>query len=105
MTNNEMIAKILALAKQSKWYKWDEVINLDLKWKEIMYSFSPRCCLFSPTVSRILYPILQTYEDGTRQKTILVSSAIIKTLHKCIYCVDARPLGNKEGFHGGMILC
>ena len=36
-----MIPHILSLADQSRWTKWDEVIELDLKWKEIMYGMSP----------------------------------------------------------------
>ena len=36
LSDEELIHHILSLADQSKWTKWDEVINLDLKWKEII---------------------------------------------------------------------
>ena len=46
MVNEEMIPHILSLADQSKWSKWDEVIELDMKWKEIMYGMSSRMLSF-----------------------------------------------------------
>ena len=46
MKEEDMIPPILSLAEQSKWTKWDEVINLDLKWKEIMYGMSPSMLSF-----------------------------------------------------------
>ena len=46
LTNDEKIGKILELASQSRWTDWDELINLDLKWKELLYSFSPSMLSF-----------------------------------------------------------
>ncbi len=46
LTDEERITKILQLSQQSKWYEWQELINLDLKWNEIMYSYSPSMLSF-----------------------------------------------------------
>ena len=46
MADEEMIPHILNLALQSKWMQWDNVIELDLKWKEIMYGMSPSMLSF-----------------------------------------------------------
>ena len=37
LTDEERISKILQLSQQSKWYEWQDLINLDLKWNEIMH--------------------------------------------------------------------
>ena len=46
MTEEQMIPHILSLAEQSKWLEWDNVINLDMKWKEMMYALSPSMLSF-----------------------------------------------------------
>ena len=46
LTDEERISKILQLSQQSKWYEWQDLINLDLKWNEIMYSYSPSMLSF-----------------------------------------------------------
>ncbi|MCP4489606.1 MAG: hypothetical protein GY820_20160, partial [Gammaproteobacteria bacterium] len=46
ISEEDMIPHILSLAEQSKWTKWDKVIDLDLKWKEILYGMSPSMLSF-----------------------------------------------------------
>ena len=46
MTDDERLAKILQLAKQSKWTKWEDLINVDIKWKEMLYAYSPSMISF-----------------------------------------------------------
>ena len=46
ITEEEMIPHILSLSQQSKWTQWDQVIDLDLKWKEILYGMSPSMLSF-----------------------------------------------------------
>ena len=46
MTEEEKIPHILSLAQQSKWLEWDNLINLDMKWKEMMYALSPSMLSF-----------------------------------------------------------
>ena len=41
-----MIPHILNLAEQRKWTQWDDVIDLDIKWKEILYGMSPSMLSF-----------------------------------------------------------
>ena len=51
------IIHILSLAVQSDWAKWDNVIDLDLKWNEVLYAMSPS------TLSFILNSIQQSLPD------------------------------------------
>ena len=46
MIDEERLPHILSLIKQSKWLEWDQVIDLDLKWKEVMYALSPSSLSF-----------------------------------------------------------
>ena len=46
MGEEEMIPHILSLAEQSKWTLWDNIIDLDMKWKEILYGMSPSMLSF-----------------------------------------------------------
>ena len=46
MCDEQMIPHILSLAQQSKWLDWDKVIDLDLKWKEVLYELSPSLLSF-----------------------------------------------------------
>ena len=46
LTDEEKIGKILQLSVQSNWYEWDELIILDLNWKEVMFRFSPAMLKF-----------------------------------------------------------
>ena len=46
LSEEEKIAKVMSLAMQSNWTKWDELINMDLKWNEVMYGFSPSMLSF-----------------------------------------------------------
>ena len=57
IVEEEMLPRILSLIKQSKWLEWDHVIDLDLKWKEVMYAISPS------TLSFILNAIQDTLPD------------------------------------------
>ena len=57
MAQEQMIPHILSLAKQSKWTDWDHTIDLDLKWKEVMYGMSPS------TLSFVLNSIQDTLPD------------------------------------------
>ena len=57
MAQEQMIPHILSLAIQSKWKEWDNVIDLDLKWKEVLYAISPS------TLKFILNSIQDTLPD------------------------------------------
>lgn len=46
LQDEETTAKIMSLAVQSKWTLWDELIEVDLKWNEFMYGFSPSLLSF-----------------------------------------------------------
>ena len=46
LMDEEKVSKILSLAIQSKWTSWDELIQVDLKWNEIMYGYSPSLLSF-----------------------------------------------------------
>ena len=40
LSDEERIAKIMSLASQSQWTNWDDVVDTDWKWKEILYGLS-----------------------------------------------------------------
>ena len=46
LSNEERIGKILSLSVQSSWTNWDELIQVDLKWNEMMYGMSPSLLSF-----------------------------------------------------------
>ena len=46
LQDEESISKIHSLAVQGKWTSWDELIEVDLKWNEIMYGYSPSLLSF-----------------------------------------------------------
>ena len=46
LSDEEKIAKIMSLASQSQWTNWDEVIDTDWKWKEMLYGLSSRMLSF-----------------------------------------------------------
>ena len=46
LSDEERIGKVLSLSMQSDWTNWDELVQLDLKWNEIMYGFSPSLLSF-----------------------------------------------------------
>ena len=46
LSNEEKIGKILSLSVQSSWTNWDELIQVDLKWNEMMYGMSPSLLSF-----------------------------------------------------------
>ena len=46
LSDEEKIGKILAHSLQSSWTNWDDLIQVDLKWNEIMYGFSPSMLSF-----------------------------------------------------------
>ena len=46
LQDEESISKIHSLAIQGKWTSWDELIEVDLKWNEIMYGYSPSLLSF-----------------------------------------------------------
>ena len=57
MDDEARLPHILGLIKQSKWLAWDNVIELDLKWKEVMYAMSPS------TLSFVLNAVQDTLPD------------------------------------------
>lgn len=46
LSNEEKIGEILSLSVQSSWTNWDELIEVDLKWNEMMYGMSPSLLSF-----------------------------------------------------------
>jgi hypothetical protein len=46
LSDEERIGKVLSLALQSDWTNWDDLIQVDLKWNEMMYGFSPSMLSF-----------------------------------------------------------
>ncbi len=46
LSDEEKIGKVLSLAVQSAWTNWDDLIQVDLKWTEMMYGFSPNMLSF-----------------------------------------------------------
>ena len=46
LTEEEKVAKILSMSKQGSWTKWDNFIQMDMKWNEMMYGMSPSLLSF-----------------------------------------------------------
>ena len=46
MADEEKVGKVLSLSLQSDWTNWDNLIQMDLKWNEMMYGFSPSLLSF-----------------------------------------------------------
>ena len=97
-----MIPHILSLADQSRWTKWDEVIELDLKWKEIMYGMSPSMLSF--ILFRTLSLTQSIYEDG---RSTLKPSADYAGGRTQVYRTSLRVAGllsSRVGFPIGTIV-
>ena len=41
-----MLVKLHDFAKQGSWLKWDELMELDLSWKNLIYCFPPKLVSF-----------------------------------------------------------
>ena len=75
MIDEERLPHILSLIKQSKWLEWDQVIDLDLKWKEVMYAMSPS------SISFVLNAIQDTLPDPANLRRWCPSKS-----HECGLC-------------------
>ena len=46
LSKEERVAKVLSLSLQSDWTNWDDLIQQDFGWNELMYGFSPSLLSF-----------------------------------------------------------
>jgi hypothetical protein len=46
LSNDEKITRCMSLAVQGKWTKWEDLVQVDLDWKEVLYGFSPSMLSF-----------------------------------------------------------
>ena len=46
MSEQDKIGKVLSLQVQSDWTNWDDLIQMDMKWNEMMYGYSPSLLSF-----------------------------------------------------------
>ena len=65
---------ILSLSLQSKWTEWDKLIDLDLKWKEVLYGMSPS------TLSFVLNSVQNTLPDPANLRRWNLSKAPVCSL-------------------------
>ena len=46
LSNDEKITRVMSLAVQGRWTKWEDLVQVDLDWKEVLYGFSPSMLSF-----------------------------------------------------------
>ena len=56
LDEEERLLKVYDLAKQGKWTSWDEVMELDLSWKNLIYALPPKLISFALNASCLTLP-------------------------------------------------